>query len=308
MPPPHVTRLSGLLAERRAILTPGAANALTARLVETLGFEATYLTGAGLTNSFLGLPDLGFMDLTQLSQHMLAIREATELPVIVDADTGFGNAVNVAHAVRVLERAGASAIQIEDQLSPKRCGHFTGKSLISAGEMVGKIKAAADARRNGALIVARTDAIAVEGFPAAIERAARYAEAGADILFIEAPRDADEVRRIPALLPQPQMLNLVVGGVTPEVTQADAAAMGFAMLLYANVALQGAILGMRTALAALRQDGCLDEASGLTASFAERQALVRKPWFDAQERRYGEPEPGAPDGNGGAAAAFRSAT
>lgn len=299
-------RLSGLLAERRAVLTPGAANALTARVVETLGFEAAYLTGAGLTNSFLGLPDLGFMDLTQLSLHMLAIREATELPVVVDADTGFGNAVNVGHAVRVLERTGASAIQIEDQLSPKRCGHFTGKSLITAGEMVGKIKAAVDARRDGALIVARTDAIAVEGFPAAIDRAARYAEAGADILFIEAPRDTEEVHGIPALLPQPLILNLVVGGVTPTVTQADAAAMGFAMLLYANVALQGAILGMRAALAALRQDGCLDEAGGLTASFAERQALVRKPWFDAQERRYGEPEPGAQHGASDASAtAFR---
>ncbi|MCR0984902.1 isocitrate lyase/PEP mutase family protein [Roseomonas populi] len=288
MPASHVSRLIQLLAERRAVLTPGVANALTARVVETLGFEAAYLTGAGLTNTFLGLPDLGFMDLTQLAQHLLAIREATELPVVVDADTGFGNALNVGHAVRLLERAGASAIQIEDQLSPKRCGHFAGKALVSAGEMSGKIRAAADGRRDGVLIVARTDAIAVEGFEAAIDRAGLYAEAGADILFVEAPTGDDELRRIPRLLPRPQMLNLVVGGMTPMVGQAEAAEMGFGLLLYANVALQGAVQGMRVALEALQRDGRLDEASGLTASFAERQALVRKPWFDEQDRRYGD--------------------
>ncbi|WP_245215170.1 isocitrate lyase/PEP mutase family protein [Pararoseomonas indoligenes] len=284
----HVSRLIQLLAERRAVLTPGVANALAARVVETLGFEAAYLTGAGLTNTFLGLPDLGFMDLTQLSQHLLAIREATELPVIVDADTGFGNALNVGHTIRLLERAGASAIQIEDQLSPKRCGHFAGKALVAAGEMSGKIRAAADARRDGVLIVARTDAIAVEGFGAAIDRAGLYAEAGADILFVEAPTSADELRHIPRLLPRPQMLNLVVGGMTPMVGQAEAAEMGFGLLLYANVALQGAVQGMRVALEALRRDGRLDEESGLTASFAERQILVRKPWFDEQDRRYGD--------------------
>lgn len=287
MPASHINRLTELLADRRAVLTPGVANALTARVVDSLGFEAAYLTGAGLTNTFLGMPDLGFMDLTQLAQHMLAIREVTELPVVVDADTGFGNALNVGHAVRVLERVGASAIQLEDQLSPKRCGHFSGKALIPSQEMVGKIRAAVDARRDGVLIVARTDAIAVEGFQAAIDRAGRYAEAGADILFVEAPTSADELRRIPQLLPKPQMLNLVVGGVTPMVDQVEAAAMGFGLLLYANVALQGAVLGMRTALAALQRDGVLEEASGLTASFAERQVLVRKPWFDEQERRYG---------------------
>ncbi|MFC0406995.1 isocitrate lyase/PEP mutase family protein [Roseomonas elaeocarpi] len=287
MPASHISRLTELLAERRAILTPGVANALTARVVDTLGFEAAYLTGAGLTNTFLGMPDLGFMDLTQLSQHMLAIREATDLPVVVDADTGFGNALNVGHAVRALERVGASAIQLEDQLSPKRCGHFTGKALVPAQEMVGKIRAAVDARQGGVLIVARTDAIAVEGFQAAIGRAEQYAAAGADILFVEAPTSSDELRRIPKLLSKPQMLNLVVGGVTPMVGQAEAGAMGFGLLLYANVALQGAIRGMREALAALQRDGLLEEASGLTASFAERQALVRKPWFDEQERRYG---------------------
>lgn len=287
MPASHISRLAELLAERRAVLTPGVANALSARVVDSLAFEAAYLTGAGLTNTFLGLPDLGFMDLTQLAQHMLAIREATDLPVVVDADTGFGNALNVGHAVRVLERAGASAIQLEDQLSPKRCGHFSGKALVSAGEMVGKVRAAVDARRDGALIVARTDAIAVEGFQAAIDRAGLYAEAGADILFIEAPTNGDDLRRLPQLILKPQMLNLVVGGVTPIIGQAEAAAMGFGLLLYANVALQGAVQGMQLALRALQRDGVLDEASGLTATFAERQALVRKPWFDEQERRYG---------------------
>src|SRR3984893_5068259 len=172
----HIERLRKLLANTRGVLLPGAANALSARIIADLGFEAIYLTGAGLTKMDLGLPALAVMDLSQLVDHTMAIRGAVELPLIVDADTGFGNALNVGRTVSMLERAGASAIQIEDQMMPKRCGHFDGQDLIPAAEMVGKLKAAVEARRDGVLVIARTDARSVEGFDSAIDRAGRYIE------------------------------------------------------------------------------------------------------------------------------------
>ena len=282
----HIDTLRKLVAAKRGILMPGAANALSARIIADLGFEALYLTGAGLTNMHLGLPDYAFMDLTQLTEHTMAIRGITDLPLVVDADTGFGNALNVGRTVVTLERAGASAIQIEDQMMPKRCGHFDGQEVIPAAEMVGKVKAAVDARRDGVLIVARTDARSAEGFEAAIERGHKYIEAGADILFVEAPKSADELRQIPQLLPVPQMLNMVIGGKTPITGAEMAGEMGFHLVLYANVALQGAIKGMQAALGALRERGAVDEALGLTATFAERQRLVDKPHFDALSKRY----------------------
>jgi 2-methylisocitrate lyase-like PEP mutase family enzyme len=280
-------RLRDRLAERDALLVPGATNALAARVIADLGFEALYLTGAGVTNSFLGIPDLGFIDLSELARHTAAIREVVELPIIVDADTGFGNALNVQRTVRVLERAGASAIQLEDQVSPKRCGHFAGKDVVSAAEMVGKVKAAVDARRDENLqIIARTDARAVEGFEAAIARAQAYADAGADVLFVEAPESVDEIQRIPRLLAKPQLINIVMGGKTPIVDHETLRGMGYALVLYANAALQGALAGMQGALRQLKDKGRLDENAAV-ATFAERQRLVGKPEFDALERKYG---------------------
>jgi 2-methylisocitrate lyase-like PEP mutase family enzyme len=279
--------LRAKLAERRGLLVPGAANALAARIIEDLGFEAVYVTGAGVTNTFWGMPDLGLISLTEIAQHAAAIREAVEIPVVVDADTGFGNALNVRHSVRVLERAGADAIQLEDQTMPKKCGHFEDKSVISSAEMAGKIKAAVDARRSGdTLIIARTDALAAEGFQAAIERAQRYVEAGADATFVEAPKSEDEIRKIPQLLSVPQIINVVVGGKTPVFSQEEFARMGYGLVLYANIALQGAIAGMQAALKKLKQTGRIDEAGGLVASFAERQRLVKKLMFDQLERKY----------------------
>ena len=272
---------------RKAVLLPGVANALAARVVEQYGFDAVYLSGAGLTNSFLGVPDLAFISLPELVEHVGAIRDVTELPIIVDADTGFGNALNVYQTVRRLERAGADALQIEDQAMPKKCGHFAGKEVISAEQMIGKICAAVDARRDeDFLVVARTDARALEGFDSAIERAARYIEAGADLTFVEAPESVDEVRRIPRLLAVPQIVNMVVGGKTPLMAREELAEMGFSLTLYANAALQGAVLGMQRALASLKDQGILREDPELVASFDERQRLVDKPRFDALEERF----------------------
>ncbi|HET7836994.1 isocitrate lyase/PEP mutase family protein [Variovorax ginsengisoli] len=268
-------------------MVPGAANALAARVIEQLGFEAVYLSGAGLTNTFYGLPDLGFVGLADIAQHTAAIRDAVALPIIVDADTGFGNALNVRHSVRTLERAGANAIQLEDQASPKKCGHFEGKALVPTQEMAGKVRAAVDARLHpDFLVIARTDAATVEGIDAAIARAVAYAEAGADLTFVEAPESLDALRRIPREIACPQLVNVVIGGKTPTLAASDFSAMGFGMVLYANAALQGAVHGMQQALQALQRDGRLDESSGLVATFAERQALVRKSAFDALERRY----------------------
>ncbi|MEM0949501.1 MAG: isocitrate lyase/PEP mutase family protein [Pseudomonadota bacterium] len=270
-----------------AVLMPGAANALSARVIDQMGFEAVYLSGAGLTNAYLGMPDLGFISLPEIAQHTATIRNCTNLPIVVDADTGFGNAVNVHHTVRTLERAGASAIQLEDQVNPKRCGHFTGKDVVELEEARSRIKAAVDARLDpNVLIVARTDACATLGFQAAIERAEAFIEDGADITFIEAPQDIATIRAIPERLKgTPQLINLVVGGRTPIIGLSDLDTMGFGLVLYANVALQGAIKGMHDALSALKSDGQMTEGD-LVASFELRQSVVAKPHFDKMEARY----------------------
>ena len=280
-------RLRTLVQARRGVLVPGAFNALSARVVADMGFEALYITGAGVTNMWFGLPDQGFMGLSDIADHTARIRDAVELPLIVDADTGFGNALNTYHAVRTLERAGADCIQLEDQVSPKRCGHFNGKEVISTAEMVGKIHAACDARRDpDLLILARTDAAAVEGFEAAIERAHQFAQAGADILFVEAVTTHDEVRTLPQRLPVPQLINLVIGGKTPIADTQALSDLGYSLVLYANAALQGAVAGMQRALNELRTRGRIDEDPALVASFAERQRLVGKPGWDELEQRY----------------------
>ena len=280
-------QLRALAEARRGLLVPGAFNALSARVIEDLGFEAIYVTGAGVTNMWFGLPDQGFMGLAEIADHTARIRDAVALPLIVDADTGFGNALNVRHTVRVLERADADCIQLEDQVAPKRCGHFAGKEVISCEEMVGKIKAAVDARHDqDLLIMARTDACAVHGFEAAIERAHKFGEAGADILFVEAVTTADEIRTLPQRLPQPQLMNMVIGGRTPIFGTEELAGLGYGIVLYANAALQGALAGMQKALTVLRDSRRIDEDPALVVPFAERQRLVNKPLYDALERQY----------------------
>ena len=280
-------QLRQLIDARRGVLVPGAFNALSARVVADLGFEAIYVTGAGVTNMWFGLPDQAFMGLSDIADHTARIRDAVDLPLIVDADTGFGNALNTYHAVRTLERAGADCIQLEDQVSPKRCGHFNGKAVIETHEMLGKIKAAVDARRDsGTLIMARTDAAAIHGFDAAVERAEAFAEAGADILFVEAVTTLDEVRALPQRLKQPQLMNMVIGGKTPIATTDELGDMGFSIVLYANAALQGALAGMQRALGELKKSHHLQEDPNLVAPFAERQRLVNKPFWDNLEKRY----------------------
>ncbi len=280
-------QLKALVNARRGVIVPGAFNALSAKVVEDLGFEAIYVTGAGVTNMWFGMPDQGFMGLAEIADHTARIRDTVEVPLLVDADTGFGNALNVYHTVRTLERAGADCIQLEDQVAPKRCGHFNGKDVISTDEAVSKIKAAVDARRDpDLLIMARTDAAAVHGFEAAVERAQLFAEAGADILFVEAVTREDEVRALPQRLDRPQLMNMVIGGKTPIFNATELADLGYGIVLYANAALQGAVMGMQNALTLLRDEREVTEASGLVTPFAERQRLVGKPQWDALDKRY----------------------
>ena len=279
--------LKTLVNARRGAIVPGAFNALSARVIEDLGFEAIYVTGAGVTNMNLGLPDQGFMGLAEIAEATSRIRDAVGLPLLVDMDTGFGNALNTYHSVRVLERAGADCIQLEDQVAPKRCGHFTGKEVISTEEAVSKIKAAVDARTDpDFLIMARTDAAATHGFEAAVERAQRFAEAGADILFVEAVTKAEEIRALPQRLGPPQLMNMVIGGKTPIFGAEELGTLGYGIVLYANAALQGALAGMQKALTVLRDTKRIDEDPSLVAPFAERQRLVGKPAWDAMEKRY----------------------
>ncbi|MFE7116313.1 oxaloacetate decarboxylase [Streptomyces sp. NPDC057654] len=277
-----------LIAAEGGLLLPGVANALTARIAEDLGFGAVYVTGAGVTNTHLGLPDLALVSLPEMAAHVAAVSDAVDIPVAVDADTGFGNAVAVSRTVRVLEKAGASAVQLEDQVAPKRCGHFDGQEVVPAQEMAQKVRAAVDSRRSAdTLVIARTDARARHGLDEALDRAALYAEAGADVLFIEGLHSRDELIAAGRAVPDvPKLANMVEGGKTPLLPREELAAMGYSVHLYANAAMQGAILGTQTVLAGLRDAGSLAPVMDRLAPWAERQRLVRRDEYEALERRY----------------------
>ncbi len=275
------------LASGPALILPGVANPLAARVAEDLEFEALYVTGAGVANTELGVPDIGILNLSDMASAVERISSAVDLPLVVDADTGYGNSVNTYHAMRRLEAAGAAAIQLEDQIFPKRCGHFEGKDVVPAVEMIGKIKAAADARRSeNTLIIARTDACAVEGYESAIERASRYAEAGADVLFVEALVTEEQLRDAPRHNRLPHLVNVVYGGKTPAFAAEEFDAMGYRLILYANAALQASVAGMQHVLGGLKRDGGLHAMQNHLADFSERQRVVRTPEFDALRLRY----------------------
>jgi len=285
-----VLSLREQLRHGAGIVIPGVANALTARFVEAAGFPIVYLTGAGVANSWLGAPDLGLTTATELAAHIAACREATALPIIADGDTGFGNALNLVRTVRLYERAGANAIQLEDQVFPKRCGHFEGKAVVPTAEMVQKVKASVDTRSSTEfLVIARTDARAVEGFEAALERAAAYREAGADVLFVEAPASEEELRAIPAQLAGPHLCNIVHGGKTPMLPRATLAAMGYAGILYANAALQAAMLATRRTLEHLHKEGSLHGIEATLMGFDDRQQAVDFERWSELDRRYTAP-------------------
>ncbi len=273
--------LSARLSRPPILIAPGVYDARTALIAERAGFEALYVSGAGIAYTRLGRPDIGLVSMSEVVQTVTLIRDRVGVHLIVDADTGYGNALNVERTVRLLERAGADAIQIEDQAFPKRCGHLDDKALVSVQEMGGKIKAAVDSRRSReTLVIARTDAVAVEGVDRAIGRAVRYREAGADMLFIEAPRQREELGRIGALLGKiaPLMANMVEGGKTPMLSASELEALGFALVIFPG--------GIVRALARAAEEfyGSL-QAHGGTEPFRARMFD-----FDALNRLIGTPE------------------
>lgn len=269
------------------LVVPGAYDALSARLIASLGFPAVYITGAGLANSRFGVPDIGLHGLAELGDQVSAIADVVDLPLIVDADTGFGNAVSLTRTVRRLERAGAAAIQIEDQVWPKRCGHFTGKEIVSVGEMISKVRAAVDSRSSkDTLIIARTDARATEGLESALDRADAYREAGADVLFVEAPASREELQAIGRRFDCPLVANMVEHGVTPIVDRDELAQWGYSIILYANAALRAAQHNVTVVLDRLRRDGTTAAVSNLISSWQQRQEAVGKSYFDELEERY----------------------
>jgi len=258
------------LTDGPVLLAPGVYDALSALLAEQAGFEAVYLSGASVAYTQLGRPDIGLVSLDHLADVTRRITERVALPLIVDADTGFGNALNVQRTVRMLERSGASAIQLEDQTFPKRCGHLRGKGVIPAAEMAGKLRAAADARRSSeTLIIARTDAIGVEGFESAMERAEAYLEAGADVLFVEAPRDLEQMRhaakRFSARVPL--LANMVEGGDTPLSSTDALSALGYRLVISPGALVRALIPAAESFLATLKADGstvaCRDRMTDL---------------------------------------------
>ena len=272
---------------REAMIVPGAGNALTARVIADTQFEAVYVTGAGIANTHLGAPDIGLVTLTELAATVSTIAEICQLPLVVDIDTGFGNAINTRRTVRLIERAGGFAMQIEDQVFPKKCGHFSGKAVIPVEEALSKIKAAVDAREDeNTMIIARTDARAIDGIEAALDRAEAFIEAGADMTFVEAPRSEAEMEMITKRLSVPQVANMVVGGKTPLTPQARLVELGFSLILYANTPLQAAMRAMTDVLNALKLDGDVSSVIDRLADFDERQRVVDKASYDALEERY----------------------
>ncbi|WP_099825613.1 isocitrate lyase/PEP mutase family protein [Oceaniglobus indicus] len=258
--------LRARLSRPEILIAPGVYDGLTASLAADAGFEALYLSGAAVAYTRLGRPDIGLSTMSEMADTMALIRDRVEIPVVIDADTGFGNALNAQRTMRAYERAGANALQIEDQTYPKRCGHLADKSLISKAEMAGKIAAMADARASAdTLIVARTDAIAVEGFTAAVDRAGAYVDAGADVLFIEAPRSGDELSRIAAEFGGriPLLANMVEGGATPVQAAGDLERLGFSLVIFPG--------GIVRALAKTAQDYYASlRAHGSNRPFSDR--------------------------------------
>ena len=270
-----------------AHIMPGAANALAARLIEAAGYKMMMLSGAAVANSYLGMPDIGLVSVTELAGHVAAVRDAVGIPILADADTGFGNAINARRTVKLLERAGANAIMLEDQTYPKRCGHFEGKDVIPKHEMVSKLKAAVDARIDSdMMILARTDARAMEGFEAALDRARAYREAGADFLFVEAPLTKEELLAIPREVPGTHLCNMVIGGKTPLLPREELAKAGYAVVLYANAALQASLLAMQQVLRHLHDTGSVAGIESKLMMFAERQKVLDAEKFSELEKRY----------------------
>ena len=280
-------KLRRLIAEPGYTMAPGAYDTLTARLVQLAGFAAVYLTGGGYSRAN-GYPDLGLLSESEIVAWLSRTADAVDIPVIADMDNGYGNAINVVRAVRDFEKAGVAGFHLEDQAAPKKCGHYEGKEVVSAHEMSGKIKAAADTRRDADLvIIARTDARAIEGLNAAVDRANAYLEAGADVAFVEAPQTVDEIAAIPKAVKGPVLINIFEGGKTPVVPAKTLEEMGYRIGIYPSQTHRAAIRAAQDALKVLKEDGGdMSRFESRMASFADREAAVDTKRWQAVEKKY----------------------
>jgi len=278
--------LRRLIDQRGYTMVPGAYDTLTARLVEAAGFAAVYLTGGGYSRAS-GYPDLGLLSLTENAMFIGRTVEAVGIPVIADADTGYGNAINVIRTVREYEKTGVAGFHIEDQVSPKKCGHYEGKEVISRAEMIGKIKAAVDTRRDGDMvIIARSDARAIEGLAAAIDRVNAYLEAGADVGFVEAPQTVEELRIVGREVRGPALVNVFEGGKTPMLGAKELEDMGFRLGIYPSQTHRAAIRAAQHVLAAMKRDGDTRAIETELATFQEREDAVGTADWRALEDKY----------------------
>ena len=278
--------LRRLIARGDYTMVPGAYDTLTARLVEQAGFEAVYLTGGGYSRAS-GYPDIGLLTLNENVRWIGLTVEAVGIPVIADADTGYGNAINVIRTVREYEKSGVAGFHIEDQMAPKKCGHYEGKEVISKAEMVGKIKAAVDTRRDADMvIIARSDARAIEGLDAAIDRVNAYLEAGADVGFVEAPQTVEELRTVGRNVNGPNLVNVFEGGKTPMLAANELEEMGFRLGIYPSQTHRAAIRAAQRVLAVLKADGHTTRIEGELATFQDREVAVGTAAWRALEEKY----------------------
>lgn len=281
------TVLRNLLQEKGLVVAPGASSALLGKLVELAGFDVVYASGAGIANMQFGVPDIGLATMTEILETAKRINDATALPVIADIDNGYGNSLNVYRTVREFSAAGIAALQLEDQQLPKRCGHFNGKSVVSKEEMVSKIKAAKDAMLDpDTLLIARTDAIAVNGIEDALDRAGAYVEAGADILFVEAPTTIEQMKQITGTIKAYHIANMVEGGKTPILPNGELESLGFKIVIYANAPLKAAVKGAKDLLDYLKTNGTTADCEHLMITMKERNEITGLGAMDALEQKY----------------------
>ncbi|MEX2449850.1 MAG: oxaloacetate decarboxylase [Rhodospirillales bacterium] len=281
-------RLRAKLNKKELVVAPGVSDALLARLVVSTGFEAVYMTGNGTSAQRLGMPDIGLLTESEMVENAQHIAEASNLPVIADADTGYGGPMNVRRTIRDYERAGVAGVHIEDQQWPKRCGHYAGKTLIPVEEMAGKIKAAVDAKLDpDFVVIARTDALAVEGFEAALERGKAYEAAGADVVFIEAPTERAQIARVPKIFKVPCLFNMSTSGKTPALSVDELQAMGYGIVIYPNHVLMAAMKTAQTFLKDLKSTGTVAGMEDRLLSWEDRHEILGMPEVQELEARYG---------------------
>lgn len=280
------TQLRQLIATGKTYFIPGAYDGLSARLIENAGAEIVYATGGGIARS-TGVPDMGLLTAKEVADRLEQIVDAVDLPVIADMDTGYGNALNARRAAKAFERVGVAGFHLEDQLFPKRCGHLEGKTLIPAEEHCAKIRAVKDALSDDdTVLIARTDAIAVEGIDAAMERMQKYIEAGADVAFVEAPRTMEMIERVANELSCPKLLNMFWGGKTPVVSREDLERLGFGLVIVPGDLQRTAIHAMQEAAAAIMKDGNTESLKDRMATFDDREVAVNTAHYMELDKKY----------------------